>query len=539
LQHNIRKPKQRTDGTVTYSVVRTSSSEPTSYIEALKHPSWNQAMIDEFQALLINKTWHLIPPRADLNIIDCKWVFKLKEKADGIVDRYKARLVAKGFHQEYGIDYEETFNLVVKPTTIRLLLSLAVTRGWCIRQIDIQNAFLHGYLSENVYMRQPPGFMDSKYPNYICKLDKALYGLKQAPRAWFSRLSNKLVDLGFSPSKADVSLFIYNKHGTQLYMLIYVDDIIILGSSTMVVTHLLAQLRDAFAVKDLGPLNYFLGIQVRHTSQGLLLSQQKYIHDLLTRTNMMHSKGVPTPMLPAEKLSLTGGTTLSSDDASCYRNIVGSLQYLAHTKPDISFSVNRVCQFLSSPTSEHWSAVKRILRYLHETVDMGICIKKSGSLLLSAFSDADWAGDSDDRRSTGGFTVFFGGNLISWSSRKQSTVSRSSTEAEYKAIVDATAELIWLQVLLRELGITLQRSPTLWCDNIGATYLSANPIFHRRSKHIEVDYHFVRERVSSRQLDVRIISTKDQVADIMTKPLPRSSFSSFRHNLNIGNLCPD
>jgi hypothetical protein len=244
-------------------------------------------------------------------------------------------------------------------------------------------------------------------------------------------------------------------------------------------------------------------------------------------------------MLPAEKLSLTGGTPLSSNDASCYRSIVGSLQYLAHTRPDISFSVNRVCQFLSSPTSEHWSAVKRILRYLHETIDMGICIKKSGSFLLSAFSDADWAGDSDDRRSTGGFAVFFGGNLISWSSRKQSTVSRSSTEAEYKAIADATAELIWLQVLLRELGITLQRSPTLWCDNIGATYLSANPIFHRRSKHVEVDYHFVRERVSSRQLDVRIISTKDQVADIMTKPLPRPSFSSFRRNLNIGNLCPD
>jgi hypothetical protein len=254
---------------------------------------------------------------------------------------------------------------------------------------------------------------------------------------------------------------------------------------------------------------------------------------------MMHSKGVSTPMLPKEKLSLHGGTPISPDDATRYRSVVGSLQYLSHTRPDISFPVNRVCQFLSNPTTEHWSVVKRILQYLHDTIDMGLCFTKSGAPLLSAFSDADWAGDADDRRSTGGFAVFFGGNLISWSSRKQSTVSRSSTEAEYKAIADATAEVIWLQVLLKELGIHLSRPPILWCDNIGATHLTANPIFHRRSKHIEVDYHFVRERVTTKQLDVQIISTKDQVTDIMTNPLPSPSFNLFRRNLNIIHPCLD
>jgi hypothetical protein len=470
----------------------------------MHHPSWRQAMVDEFQALIRNKTWHLIPPREDLNVIDCKWVFKLKRKADGTIDCHKARLVAKGFNQQYGIDYDETFSPVVKPATIRLLLSLAVTRGWVIRQIDIQNAFLHGYLHEDVYMHQPPGFVDSKYPNYLCKLDKSLYGLKQAPRAWFSRLSDKLINIGFSPSKVDVSLFILKKQDIRIYMLIYVDDIIIISSSNAAVTRLLHQLRDDFVVKDLGSLHYFLGIEVRHTLQGVFLIQRKYIQDLLTRTNMLNSKGVPTPMLPKDKLSLHGGTPLSSEDATRYRSVVGSLQYLALTRPDISFCVNRVCQFLSAPTTEHWSAVKRILRYLHDTIDQGLYFTKSGSSLLSAFSDADWARDSDDRRSTGGFAIFFGGNLISWSSRKQQTVSRSSTEAEYKAIADATAELIWLQVLLREIGITLSRPRTLWCDNIGATYLSANPNFHRRSKHVEVDYHFVRERVSTRQLDVRV-----------------------------------
>ena len=231
--------------------------------------------------------WHLIPPHPGLNVIDCKWVFKIKQKPDGSIDRYKACLVAKGFKQQYGVDYDDTFSPVVKPTTIRLLLSLAVPRGWVIRQIDIQNAFLHGFLDEEVYMKQPPGFEDSSHPDYICKLENSLYGLKQAPRAWFSRLSPKLLQLGFSASKTEVSLFLFNKGGIQMYFLIYVDDIIIISSSSTATDHLLGQLRDDFAVKDLGLLRYFLGIEVLHHRDGLTLTQHKYIHDLLLRTNML------------------------------------------------------------------------------------------------------------------------------------------------------------------------------------------------------------------------------------------------------------
>jgi hypothetical protein len=388
-------------------------------------------------------------------------------------------------------------------------------------------------------MRQPPGFIDAKYPNYLCKLDKSLYGLKQAPRAWFSRLSSKLIELGFTASKADVSLFIFNKANLHIYMLIYVDDIIIISSSPTATNKLLLQLQEDFAVKYLGYLHYFLGIEVAHYPDRLVLSQRKYIQDVLAKTNMAMSNGVPTPMLPTDKLSLDGGDPLFPEDATRYRSVVGALHYILLTGPNLSFSVNRVCQYMVAPTTMHWAAVKRILRYLHATYDLGLCFMKTSSSLLSAFSDADWAGNPDDRRSTGGYAVFFGGNLVSWSYRKQSTVSRSSTESEYKAIADATAELIWIQVLLRELGIQQDRPPTLWCDNLGATYLSANPIFHRRSKHIEVDYHFVRERVASHQLDIRPISTKDQLADAFTKPLAGPAFTQFRNNLNLVFTRPD
>jgi hypothetical protein len=302
-------------------------------------------------------------------------------------------------------------------------------------------------------MKQPPGFEDSTHPKFLCKLDKSLYGLKQAPRAWFSRLSSTLIKLGVQASKADASLFIFNHDNLQIYILIYMDDIIIVSSSSSATDKLLQWLRLEFAVKDLGQLNYFFGIEVHHSSSRLILTQCKYIRDLLLRTNMDTSTGVSTPMLPADKLSLHDGDLLSPKDTTKYRSVVGALQYLSLTQPDISFSVNQICQFLSTPTTSHWAAVKRILWYLRATIDFGLCFTKSSSTLLSAFSDADWASNLDDRRSTGRFTIFFGSNLISWGSQKHPTISHSSTEAEYKEVANATIEVIWIQVLLRELGI--------------------------------------------------------------------------------------
>lgn len=341
----------------------------------------------------------------------------------------------------------------------------------------------------------------------MCKLDKFLYGLKQAPRAWYSHLSSKLLQLGFQGSKADTSLFFFHQGDVIIYFMVYVDDIIVVSFCDLAIQRLLHKLRDDFALKDLRPLHYFLGIEVLPVSDGLLLTQTKYANELIHKAGLLHCKAVCTPMPLSKKLTSTVGELLS---------LVGDLQYLTLTHPDIAFSVNKVCQYLHSPTSVHFAAVKRILRYISGTLNYGLRFVRSSSS-LSAFSDANWAGCADDPKSIGGFAVFLGSNLVSWQSKKQTTISRSSTAAEYKALDNATAELIWVQSLLTELGVPLRKAPILWCDNIDVTYLSANPVFHARTKHIEVDYHFVHERVAHKQLDVRIVSSKDQVADGFTK----------------------
>jgi hypothetical protein len=395
----------------------------------------------------------------------------------------------------------------------------------------VKNAFLHGTLSETVYCSQPTGFADPALPSHVCKLNRSLYGLKQAPRAWYSRFASFLLSLGFSEAKSDTSLFILRRGTETVYLLLYVDDIVLTASSEQLLHRLIAALKNEFAMKDLGPLHHFLGVAVQRHKDHLTLSQHQYILDILARHGMSDCKPCSTPVDTCAKVPADAGPPVA--DPTAYRSLAGALQYLTFTRPDIAYAVQQICLHMHDPREVHLVAAKRILRYLQGTLRFGLIIPRSAPSQLVVYTDADWAGCPDTRRSTSGYAVFLGGSLISWSSKRQPTVSRSSAEAEYRAVANGVAEASWLQQLLQELHHPLQTASLVYCDNVSAVYLSSNPIQHQRTKHVEIDLHFVRERVAIGAVRVLHVPTTSQFADVFTKGLPSSVFMDFRSNLNV------
>ena len=527
-RHGIVVPKRHFNLSASTSPI---SPIPANYRAALKDPNWHQAMIEEYNALKNNNTWCLVPCPAGANVITGKWIFRHKHNSDGSLARYKARWVVRGFNQQFGIDYSDTFSPVIKPATVRVVLSIAVSSSWPIHQLDVKNAFLHGNLSETVYCTQPSGFVDSTNPNLVCKLNKSLYGLKQAPRTWFLRFTSFLTSLGFHASKADSSLFILHNKTDTAYLLLYVDDIILTANSSSFLSSIIHKLRHEFSMTDLGPLEHFLGIQVSRTSQGLLLSQEQYAHEVLERANMSACNPCATPIDTKSKLSASVGKPVS--DPTEFRSLAGALQYLTITRPDISYAVQQICLFMHDPREPHLQLLKRVLRYIRGTLQFGLHIRRSLANDIVAYSDADWAGCPDTRRSTSGYCVYFGDNLVAWSSKRQHTVSRSSAEAEYRGIANAVSESCWLRQLLLELGRPPRRATIVYCDNVSAMYMSSNPVQHQRTKHVEIDLHFVRDKVQLGEVKVLHVPSQVQFADIFTKGLPHVLFSDFRTSLNV------
>ncbi|CAL8081400.1 unnamed protein product [Prunus armeniaca] len=421
--------------------------------------------------------------------------------SNGSIARHKACLAAKGFSQEEGIDYSETFSPVVKHTTVRLVLALAAQFNWSLRQLDVKNAFLHGILQEEVYMTQPQGFESKLHPS----------------------------DFVYP------SLFVQQSSLGTVILLLYVDDIILTGSHSSLFTSVIAALTQEFDMNDLGQLNYFLGLQISYQSTGLFVTQTKYIKELLDKVDLQDSKPCATPCLPYHILLKDDGKPYSHPKQ--HRSIVGALQYLTFTRPDIAFSVNQACQFMHNPMESYVVAVKRILRYLKGTLDFGIHFQP-GILNLQAYSDVDWAGDPNDRRSVSGYIVYLGSSPISWASKKQHIVSRSSTGAEYRALAIAATELAWIRQLFCDLRVSLHIPPLIHCDNISAISLASNPVFHSRMKHLQIDYHFVKERVIRGVLLVQHVSFADQFADILTKGLSTPLFQHQCSNLMLGSSKP-
>ncbi|GKD07386.1 ribonuclease H-like domain-containing protein [Tanacetum coccineum] len=431
------------------------------------------------------------------------WLFKHKFHADGTLSRYKARLVANGSSQQLGVDFDETFSSTVKPATIRTVLSLVVSRQWPIHQLDVKNAFLNGDLSETVYMHQPLSFVDSRFPNHVCLLQRSLYGLKQAPRAWFQRFARYAIRDGFSHSRCDSSLFMYTQGSQVAYLLIYVDDIILTASSPALLQQIIDSLYKEFDMTDLGGLNYFLGISATRHSTGLFLSQKKYALQLLECATMVHCNASLTPVDTDSKLGPDG---VPVQDPTLYQSLAGVLQYLTFTRPDLSYAVQQVCLYMHDPREPHFDALKRILSYVKGTLDFGLHLYASDATSLVGYTDADLAGCPSTRR---------------------------STSAEYRGVANVVAETAWLRNLLRELRSPLLKATLVYCDNVSAVYMSANPVQHQRTKHIEIDIHFVRDMVTAGHARVLHVPSRFQYADIFTKGLPSALYEDFRSSLSV------
>ncbi|KAL2240118.1 UNVERIFIED_CONTAM: Retrovirus-related Pol polyprotein from transposon RE2 [Sesamum indicum] len=495
--------------------------EPKSYHEAMQHQEWLDAMKAEITALENNHTWSLVPLPAGKRPIGCKWVYKTKLRADGSVERYKARLVAKGFSQIAGVDYTDNFSPVAKPVTVRVLLAVAAAYGWPLQQMDVNNAFLHGYLEEDLYMQPPEGY--SVQPGLVCKLERSLYGLKQASRQWNVELTLKLTDFGFSQSAYDHCLFTKMTDSGLVALLVYVDDIVVTAPSLELIQSVKTYLHSLFTIKDLGDARYFLGLEIARNSDGLYLAQTKYVHDIIRDTGMMSAKSASTPLPFGLKLSGDCGALLPQPDQ--YRRLIGRLLYLGFTRPDISHSVQQLSQFLNHPCVAHWKAALHVVRYLKGEPSKGLFFPATCSFELTAYCDADWASCTDSRRSLTGYCIFLGNALVFWKTKKQSTVSRSTTEAEYRSMASTVCELKWLSYLLSDFGIKLSLPVRLFCDNQAALHIMANPVFHERTKHIEIDCHVVRTAYKDGFLAPSHIRSSLQLVDLFTKSLSLKSFA--------------
>ncbi|CAN1192604.1 Retrovirus-related Pol polyprotein from transposon TNT 1-94 [Linum perenne] len=528
--HNLSPSQQH------FSLSISVEPEPQTYWEAVRSENWKQAMNDELQALVSNGTWVITELPAGKRAIGCKWVYRVKYKADGSVERYKARLVAKGYTQVYGVDFTDTFSPVAKINSVKTLLAVAAVKQWHMHQMDVSNAFLHGDLEEEVYMELPQGVKEEVNGNgkQVCKLLKSLYGLKQASRRWFVKLTTALKSEGFHQSNSDHSLFIYTTDRDMIVLLVYVDDIILAGSNEGLIEKIKSRLHTHFKIKDLGKLKYFLGLEVARSREGINVCQRKYCLELIEESGMLHKK--PSKIPCDYKLKLRADEGQEITDIQLYRQLVGKLHYLTITRPDISYAVQQLAQFQAKPTDIHLEAAYKVIRYLKMAPGQGLFFSADSSLQLVGYSDSDWASCPDSRRSTSGYCLFLGTSLISWKTKKQSTVSRSSSEAEYRALAHLCCEVQWLTSLLLDLGVSQSEPTQLFCDNQSAIHIAQNPVFHERTKHIEIDCHVVRERLLSGLVRLNYVPTEIQLADLFTKGLPAARLRLLLSKLGIQNI---
>lgn len=481
-----------------------------------------------------NKVWNLVKLPEGRSAIACKWVYKRKIGSDGQVIRHKARLVAKGFSQKPGIDYDETFSPVARAESIRTIMATGVQHGHHIHQMDVTAAFLNGELHEEVFMSQPEGFKEKGKEHLVCKLNKSIYGLKQSPRCWNSSLHSYLLENGFVQSAADPCIYT-TKEGEMLILAVYVDDIILSCKSLKKVSEVKSILMKRYKMSDMGELKYFLGIKIdqNHENGTIFMTQEAYAERVIQKFGLSEANPAKTPIEPYNNFDSENESKTSADPQK-YQSAIGSLLYLStKTRPDLSFAVGKVARYCANPTTEHWMAVKRILRYLKGTTNYGLLYSKVKSKTCVGYADADWAGDIADRKSTSGYSFQLSGSPISWNSAKQTCIALSTAEAEYYALSSAAQEAVWIQKLLRDLRYTEDEPITIYEDNQATMCIARDQHCSKKTKHIDIRFHFVRDLISKNKIIVKYCNTNQMIADVFTKGLGLEKFLKARNMLGV------
>lgn len=507
---------------------------PQTYTEAMNSPQtvkWKQAMKEEIESLEENDTFELTTLPEGKNVVGGKWVYTIKESAEGS-ETFKARYVAKGYSQVEGIDYQETFAPTASISSVRVLMQLAAQYDLEVHQMDVKTAYLHAPIDHEIFMDQPEGFerMSENGERMVYKLKKSLYGLKQSGRNWNKILHEHLIGDGFDRNPADHCVYSKQIDGDIVIVIVWVDDLIIASNNVDQMNHFKESMKHKFRMKDLGKISYFLGIDFDQTDGVIKMNQKRYITKMLDRFGMTNCKPRTTPCEQN-----WGGSGSELTDQKKYREIVGSLIYaMSCTRPDISWIVSKLSQKLSCPKVEDMVAAKHVLRYLKGTIDYELCFEKCDEdLNLIAYSDSDWASSLEDRRSTTGycFSLSKGGPLISWKSRRQPTVALSTCEAEYIGLAATTQESLYLTQLLNNMGIGSYECTKMYGDNQGAIALSKNPVNRQRSKHIDIRHHFLRDVLLDGKIDIVYCPTENMVADIFTKPATKVKMNKFQRFL--------
>ena len=475
----------------------------------------------------MNQTWSVIPKPKGASEISAKWVFKITRNPDNSVDKYKARLVARGFIQREGRDFKEVFAPVVRMDSIRLLFSICVQYDLDYIQFDIATAFLNGTIEEVLYLKPPEGVTVPE--GCTLKLNKSLYGLRQAPRAWNTTFTSMLKEFNLKPTDSDACVSVGDNY---TYLAIYVDDGVIFGKDKESINRVLDYMRQHFNVKIISN-SCFIGVEVKRYPNAIMLHQGAYIKRMLTRYGMENCKGAKSPLEAGHMLNYPELMEKAVLDDIPYAAAVGSLLYCAlATRPDITHSLSLLSKYTKAPREAHWKAIKRVFRYLQATSNYGLLYRKIDSnLTLDCYTYADWGGDQSSRRSMSGMVLFLGTAPVSYHSQQQLCVALSTTEAEYIAASDSVKSLIWVKRFLKELGITEVKQARILCDNQGALKLIRNPEFHRRTKHIDIRFHFIRDQFLRKVFEPEYICTEEQKADLFTKALTVEKFCHFRKQI--------